>query len=123
MARKRKKAWKLHKAREIKGLQQELRIGHRKEKAYPYLVFIDDSGRIKWKIFPNVNHNNRIASLSVYHRNNSKGFHSQNISEWGTDIGLRNCVNKIADHEDYEREDYFSEEDQVPKEIYHEQSG
>lgn len=86
------------------GLQGEVRHGVRQGQPYSYIVFRDDKS-IKWKIIPTVSHRGRIGSLRLYHRNKfgRRGFHSQGNLAWGTRGGLRELLEYIIKHDEWDR--------------------
>src|SRR5258708_5859386 len=88
----------------ILGLIADIRHGVRSGPRYSYIVYLDGQG-VKWKIVPTiVAKSGKISALHLYHRNSAgrRGSHSPGHSAWGTHEGLRDLVQYIHHHEEYE---------------------
>src|SRR5260370_42524259 len=86
------------------GLIADIRHGVRSGQRYSYIVYLDGQG-MKWKIVPTVVvKSGKISALRLYHRNSAggRGFHSQGQNALGTQEGLRDLVQQIRSHEDYD---------------------
>ena len=79
------------------GLNCQTKTGIKGDRKYEYMNFIDQSGKIKWKI-------THDGNLHLFHRSKyGKGLHSQTGYAWATKSGLFELITVIKDHEIYER--------------------